>query len=161
MKLKIKKRDTGDAVLTFVRDDGSATSGRLGSGGFGAVHDLTHYAVETTLGLRQGFYGLLAQGWDIPDFEVKGTGRQLPDEALVAECIVGQLSNAVFAGKEPPAEEFNWLVRAAVEGVRPGAVAPAISADTLRQMKQTLDALLARWRALPPGETLELEFPAG
>ena len=161
VKLKIKKRGDGDAVVTFVRDNGSATSGRLGSGGFGAVHDLTHYAVETTLGLRQGFYGLLAQGWDIPDFEVKGAARQLPDEALVAECVVGQLSNVIFAGAEPRAEEFNWLVKSAVAGVRPGASAPSISEDTLRQMKQTLNALLTRWRTLPPGETLELDFPTG
>ncbi|MDI1337225.1 MAG: hypothetical protein PSU94_13660 [Lacunisphaera sp.] len=160
MKLKIKKHDAGDAVVTCVRDDGSATSGRLGAGGFGAVHDLTHYAVETTLGLRQGFYGLLAAGWNIPDFELQGAAQQLPEEALVAECIVGQLSNVVFATQEPRAEEFNWLVGSAVAGVRPGARAPAISDDVLRRMKQSLDTLLARWRALPAGKTLELEYPA-
>lgn len=158
--VKFKKRGESDPVVTFVRDDGSSTSGRLGSGGFGAVHDLAHYAVETTLGLRSGFYGLLAQGWDIPDFEVKGTARQLPDEAVVAECIIGQLGNALFAGREPSADEFNWLVRSAVDGVRPGAVVPAISVETLRLIWRTLDALLARWRALPPGDTLELDFPA-
>lgn len=160
MKLKIKKQDDGSGVLIFVRADGSATSGRLGSGGFGAVHDLTHYAVETTLGLRQGFYGLLAQGWDIPGFAVKGAAHQLPDEALVTECIVGQLTNVVFAAREVAAEEFNWLVRSAVDGVRPGAAVPPINAEILRQMRHTLDALLARWRSLPPGETLELDYPA-
>ena len=106
MKLKIKKRDNGDAVMTFVRDDGSATSGRLGAGGFGAVHDLTHYVVESTLGLRAGFFGLLAQGWNIPDFEVRSAARQLPDESIVAECIVGQLTNAVIGGHAPSADEF-------------------------------------------------------
>ena len=175
-------------------------------GGLGAAHDLTHYAVETTLGLRQGFYGLLAQGWDIPGFEAKGTARQLPDEVLVTECIVGQLTNIVFAGRAAAAGElnaalspallpgaspgdstrglhspagaglawrrpnltggtpqqvagnvstFNWLVRSAVDGVRPGAAMPGINAEILRQMRHTLDVLLARWRALPPGGTLE------
>jgi hypothetical protein len=159
VKLKLKKRDGGDTIVTFVRADGSSTSGRLGSGGFGAVHDLTHYAVETTLGLRQGFYGLLAQGWDIPGFEVKGAAHQLPDEALVTECNVGQLTNVVFAAREVAAEEFNWLVRSAVDGVRPGAAVPPINAEILRQMRHSLDALLARWHALPPGETLELKYP--
>ena len=158
MKLKIKKRDNGDAVMTFVRDDGSATSGRLGSGGFGAVHDLTHYVVESTLGLRAGFFGLLAQGWNIPDFEVKGTARQLPDESIVAECIVGQLTNAVFGGHEPSADEFNWLVSQAVAGVRPGAPAPTVSTETLQRLKQRLGELLAQWRTLSSGGTLELEF---
>ncbi|MBI2813531.1 MAG: hypothetical protein HYX71_04550 [Opitutae bacterium] len=160
MKVKLKKHAGGEAVVTFVRTDGSAASGRIGSGGFGAVHDLTHYAVETTLGLRQGFYGLLAQGWDIQDFEVKGAAHQLPDEAIVTECIVGQLGNAVFAGREPAVEEFNWLVRSAVDGVRPGAAVPVIDAESLRLIWHTLEALLARWRALPPGETLGLDYPA-
>lgn len=160
MRIHLKKRAGGEAVVTFVRADGSATSGRLGSGGFGAVHDLTHYTVETTLGLRQGFYGLLAQNWDIPDFELPGAARQLPDEALVAECIVGQLSNAVFARHEPAVDEFNWLVHSAVDGVRPGAAVPSINAEILHQLWRTLDTLLARWRSLPPGETLELEYPS-
>ena len=158
MKLKIKKRDNGDAVMTFVRDDGSATSGRLGAGGFGAVHDLTHYVVESTLGLRAGFFGLLAQGWNIPDFEVKSAARQLPDESIVAECIVGQLTNAVIGGHEPSADEFNWLVAAAVAGVRPGVHAPAVSAEVLQRMNRQLGGLLAQWRALPPGGAIALEF---
>ena len=29
---------------------------------------LTHFAVETTLGYAHGFYGLVADGWDIADF---------------------------------------------------------------------------------------------
>lgn len=123
------------------------------------MDDLTHYAVETTLGLHQGFYGLLATGWNIPDFEVKGATWQLPDEALVAECIVGQLINAVFVGREPPAEDFKWLVRSAVDGVRPGTTVPVVDAEILRQTRHTLGGLPARWRALPPGGALELEYP--
>lgn len=160
MKVKIKKQDDGSGLLIFVRAGGSATSGRLGSGGFGAVHDLTHYAVETALGLRQGFYGLLARGWAIPGFAEKGAAHRLPDEALVTECIVGQLTNVVFAAREVAAEEFNWLVRSAVDGVRPGAAGPVINVEILRQMRHTLDALLARWRSLPPGGTPELEYEA-
>ena len=158
VKIKIKKKADGDAVVTFVRADGSATSGRLGSGGFCAVHDLTHYVVESTLGLRAGFYGLLAQGWDIPDFETKGAARQLPDESIVAECIVGQLTNAAFGGHELSVADFNWLVGQAVAGVRPGASTPTVSEETLQRMQEQLGELLAQWRALPPGAALELEY---
>jgi hypothetical protein len=158
VKLKIKKKSDSDALVTFVRDDGTATSGRLGSGGFGAVHDLTHYVVETSLRLRSGFFGLLAQGWNIPDFEAKGADARLPDEAVVAECVVGQLSNVVFAGQPVSADDFNWLVTQAVTGVRPGAAAPSISAETFAHMQQQLSDLLVQWRALPLGNALELEF---
>ena len=34
----------------------------------GVLHDLIHYVVETTLGYREAFFGLLAAGWDIQDF---------------------------------------------------------------------------------------------
>ena len=158
MQLQLKKKAGGEPVITFVRDDGSGTSGRLGTGGFGAVHDLTHFVVETTLGLRQGFYGLLADGWDIPDFAAKGHAARLPDEAIVVECIVGQLTNAIFAGNVPAADEFNWLVAEAVRAVRPRAAAPAVSAAVLAAMRQQVDAHLAAWRALPVGQTLTLAF---
>jgi hypothetical protein len=124
------------------------------------VHDLTHYAVETTLGLSGGFYGLLAAGWNIPDFEVKGTGRRLADEAVVAECIVGQLTNAVFGGAAVTTADFNWLVGEAVRAVRPGAAVPVVDDATFRTLRESLAGLLDRWRALPPGETFELPWPA-
>jgi hypothetical protein len=161
VKLKIKKKNDGAAAVTFVRADGSTTSGRLGSGGFGAVHDLTHYVVESSLRLSSGFLGLLAQGWNIPDFEIKGTAARLPDEAIIAECIVGQLTNTVFGGQSLSIADFNWLVAQAVAGVRPHAIVPCISSETLAGMQQQLGRLLDQWRALSPGQVLELKFPSG
>ena len=38
-----------------------------------ALHDLTHFAVETTFQYNRGFYGLLAEGWDFDD--VTGNGN--------------------------------------------------------------------------------------
>jgi len=160
VKLGLKKAKDGRPSVTFVRADGTGTTGRLGSGDFGPVHDLTHYAVETTLGLRQGFYGLLAQGWNIIDFEAKGTAARLPDEAIVSECIVGQLTNAVFGGQEVTIADFNWLVREAIVAQRSAAAIPVIDDNAFRTMREQLAVLLARWRALPPGETLELPWPA-
>ena len=158
LTLRLKKKTASAAVVTFARADGTTTSGRLGHGDFGAMHDLTHYVVESTLRLRLGFFGMVADGWNIPDFEIKHASRQWPDEALAAECIVGQLSDAIFGEHELDATDFNWMVTQAIAGVRPGAKFRAIRADELRAIKQRLDELLDRWRALPAGETLELEF---
>ncbi|SDR93980.1 hypothetical protein [Opitutus sp. GAS368] len=160
MKVGLKKAKDGRPTVTFVRADGSSTTGRLGAGDFGPVHDLTHYAVEMTLGLQQGFYGLLAAGWNITDFEEKGTAARLPDEAIVAECIVGQLTNTVLGGPEVTTADFSWLVREAVRAQRPAAAVPAIDDAAFRTMRERLAVLLTRWRALPPGETLELPWPA-
>ena len=144
MKVCLKKAKDGRPTVSFVRADGSSTSGRLGAGDFGPVHDLTHYAVETTLGLRQGFYGLLAAGWNIPDFEVKGTGARLPDEAIVAECLIGQLSNIVFGGQEITVADFNWLVAEAAHAQRPGAAVPVVDDTAFRTMRERLANLLDR-----------------
>lgn len=160
MIFRLTKRDDGSAAMTFVRADGSTTGGRLGAGAFGAWHDLAHYAVEGALGLSSGFFGLLIAGWNLADFAAKGVAARLPDEAIVAECIVGQLTNEVFAGRIPVSDEFNVLVGEAVAGVRPSAVAPKLSDDQLAALHTQLLALVAQWRALPPGQTLELRYPA-
>jgi hypothetical protein len=158
LTLRLKKSADGATVVSFVRPDGTSTTGRLGTGGFGAVHDLTHYVVESTLGFRQGFLGLVAAGRDLADFEVKHANREWPDEALVAECIVGQFTNAWFAGTAPLPDEFNWLVRAAVDAVRPGAVAPPLGAAELAAMWRQLTELTELWRAVPPGGSFSVEF---
>src|SRR5580692_5319898 len=68
LRLRFKKKNDGQCVLTAVRADGSSTSSNIGTvSGFGPVHDLTHLVVEKTLGIRNGFLGLLAQGRDIQD----------------------------------------------------------------------------------------------
>lgn len=156
MKFQLKKRGGGEAIITLVRDDGTSTSGQLGQAGFGAVHDLTHYVVETTLPSRAGFFGLLADGWNIADFERKGAAHHIPDAAIAVECLVGQLSNIVFNGRALAAEEFNWLVAEALRGVRPNATAPTVDEAALSDMVAQLTALTRRWRELSPGGAIEL-----
>ena len=53
-------------TLTCIRDDGSVTWTYLHHEF--ALQDLAHYVVETTLGLENAFLGLIAKGYDIPDF---------------------------------------------------------------------------------------------
>jgi hypothetical protein len=58
-------RRSDDAVIFELRraDDTTTWQRRTGpTAEFFAVHHLTHHAVETTLGYREGFYGLVASG---------------------------------------------------------------------------------------------------
>ena len=82
--IRMKKHPDGRASLTCVRADGTSTwqTPKAAQGHFFAQHDLTHYAVETILGCRQGFYGLLADGWNITDFGVPWPRGPMPAEAL-------------------------------------------------------------------------------
>ena len=68
LRIRLKRGRDGPNTLVCIRPDGSQTMQHDKTGGFFAVHDLTHYAVETTLNHKRGFYGLVAEGWDLGDF---------------------------------------------------------------------------------------------
>jgi hypothetical protein len=98
-------------------------------------HDLMQFVVEHKLGIREGFWGLLANGASFAS--VPGRRPTRPGRALVrahygalvsAEGVVNAHYAAWKHGKSTP-------------------VGPA------------LDAMRARWMSLPAGEPLVLEWP--
>jgi len=160
LSLRFRNRADANAQLVLTREDGSFTAGDIGPPmGYGPAHDLAHYVVESTLHLAEGFLGLVASGWEIPDFEVKGTAARLPSEALYAETAAGQLSSEHMLGQPSSAEDFNWSMRAKVESSkRADFVVPTIDAAQLDGMRARLMELHCEWYAVPPGGMLELEF---
>jgi len=145
--IHMKKKTDGFAALSCVRADGSVTWQRQdgAQGRFFPLHDLTHYAVETVLDLR-GFYSLLAAGWDLSDFGNPWPRGPLPPEAHTVEQIVGFLDTERASGREWSATDLRL------------AAPYAVSEEDLRQVREARRGLFARWAALPPGETLELQF---
>lgn len=113
--IRFTKRPDGAVVLKCVRADGSTTWQRVDDNhaAFFPLHDLTHYAVETELAFRRGFFGLLAEGWDIAETTGK-TGRgPLPNEALEVEYLV-----SAFAAERAGRESFGRGIQSAVLNVR-------------------------------------------
>lgn len=160
--VQLTKRAGGVAILRCVRADGSATwqrhEGRQAA--FFPLHDLTHYAVETTLGCREGFYGLLAGGWDIADTGGKGARGPLPSEAIYVEHLVGFLDTERAGGAEWTAADF--AAEAATKGIDHAFRAGAAPSDAdLARIRARREELFARWALLPAGETLELPFDRG
>jgi len=158
--IAIKKKTDGSASLACRRADGSVTWQRQegAQGRFFPRHDLTHYAVESALGLDQAFFGLVASGWEFSDFGQPWPRGPLPAPALAAELIVGYLDTERAAGTTWSAGEFNAK---AAEFFRARGQAPGFElreAD-LEQIRRARASLFARWDALPPGATLELPFP--
>lgn len=156
--IRIKKKPDGSAALSGTRADGSVTWQRQ-DGKIGQVfplHDLTHYAVETTLGFRSAFYGLLADGWNISDFGTPEMKPRLTAEALLAETIVGCFDLERMTGTQSTLDEINARVAeyAAENGLEPR---PLTDEDVTR-VRTMRSELFARWRALEPGEALELPF---
>lgn len=156
----MKKRSDGGAVLSCTRDDGSVTWQRHEgkNAAFFPLHDLTHYAVEMTLGHARGFYGLLAEGWDIGDFGAPWPRGPMPDEALSSELIVGFLDAERSSGTRWSAADFENKVALyfAERGAKPQWT--PLTADDLERVRAAASQLTARWRALHDGESMEFVF---
>ena len=161
--IRIKKKTDGAAALSCTRADGSVTwqrqEGQLGK--FFPLHDLTHYAVECVLDLPRAFYGLLAEGWDLTDFGKTGTKGSLPEDALLAELIVGFFDLERATGTLSNAEEFNEKVRSWYADHNRVPTSFRMSDAQLTRIRQVRADAFASWRALPPGDTMEIPFERG
>jgi hypothetical protein len=148
LAIEIAKRQDGAGVLRCTRADGSVTWQKQEKhGAFYALHDLTHYAVETTLGYNGGFFGLIAQGWEVDETTGKGARGPLPPEALEVEKIVGLLDSERGAGALHSLEDFN-------------AHSPRqLTAEQLQAVRAARARLFHRWGDVPAGQNLELRFP--
>lgn len=157
--IQIKKKTDGSAALSCRRADGSVTwqhhAGRQGR--FFPRHDLTHYAVETVLAHLGGFYGLVADGWDLADFGHPWPRGPLPADALASELIVGFLDGERAAGVEWPAAQFNASA-VSYYGQYGLSDAYVLTDHELRRIREKRRELFAQWAALPADETLELRF---
>src|ERR1700689_2287616 len=105
--VQISKRADGGGVLHCTRADGSMTwQKQTRHAAHFALHDLTHFAVELTLGFQRGFFGLIAEGWEIGDTTGKGARGPLPAEAIEVEHIVGMFDTERGSGVLLTAEDF-------------------------------------------------------
>src|ERR1700733_13566672 len=147
LRIEISKRTDGAGVLRCIREDGSVTWQKQAKhGAYFALHDLTHYAVETALGYHRGFFGLIAEGWEVEDTTGKGARDPLPAEALEVERIVGLFDSERGSGMLWTAEEFN--------GFAPRALTDA----DIQKVRALRGELFRRWSAVVTGQKLELEF---
>jgi hypothetical protein len=134
-------------VLRCARQDGSVTwQKQARHAAHFALHDLTHYAVETGLGYRHGFFGLIAQGWEVEDTTGKGARGALPSEAIEVERIVGLFDSERASGVLWSTEEFNEF-------------APRLLTEAeIQKVRALRGELFQRWSAIDAGQTLELHY---
>jgi len=146
LSIQMAKRADGAGVLSCVRGDGSRTWQKQNSktAAHFAFHDLTHYAVETTLGYRRGFFGLISEGWEIEDTTGKGARGALPAEVLEVEGIVGMFDRERGSGVMWTADEFNQY------SPRP------LSQEELIAVRACRADLFRRWSEVAVGAKLEL-----
>ena len=159
--IEFAKRKDGNTILRCIRDDGSSTWQRNENqhARFFPLHDLTHYAVESELGFAQGFFGLVAAGWNIEETTGKSARGPLPRETLEVEHLVSLFAAEWNSGPSWNASDFNEHTTAFAKANR--LPAPRSLADEqVKRVRDRFNELAARWRDLPDGETLRFEFPA-
>ena len=157
--IRFTRRTDGSVVFELRRPDGTTTwQKRAGPAAeFFVVHDLTHYAVESELGLRRAFYGLVAEGWDLADFGTPWPRGPMPSEALPAEFLVGCFDTARAAATPLTAADCNRS--AATYFAAAGMASPAALTDeVLARVRDRVADLVWRWQSVPPGGSLELAF---
>ena len=159
MIIEFAKQKDGSAVLRCMRDDGSISwqkqEGKYAT--FFPIHDLMHYAVETELGFRRGFYGLIAEGWEIAETTGKTPRGALPNETLEVEYLVSAFSAERASGAVSTAAEFNDLA-ATFARAKEMPNPRELSDDELARVRSRFNELAMQWRSLAPSSTLELAF---
>jgi len=145
--------------LRCVREDGSQTACELPRQGI-LPHDLIHALVESRLGLRDGFLGLVARGADIA-FSAQAFSEYIDParhaEVAVAESVVEGLQAQLWSGAFDAAAFRDGVAGAcAMRGV----AAPDLAMlDARTELFEAARVLGERWHALPAGGEWRWRFP--
>jgi hypothetical protein len=155
MRIILQKGIDGPDSLTCLRADGSSTHAELSPAS--PYHDLPHLVVERALGLREGFWGMIAQGHAIADYNLPNETRpfQISAEGYQAEFLATLVQSALVTG-EVSAAYVEMLRTASVAASLPFPALPA--PDVLQQLIADAQALTSAWTRLPAGGEMLLEF---
>ena len=159
MTIRIKKGADDRTALSCIRADGSTTWQRQEGGlaRFFPHHDLTHYAVESVLGFREGFYGLVSAGWDLSDFGTPWPRGKIPPQANISEMVVGFFDLERRSGERGSAEDLNRQLAAyCTEKGLP--LERQLTEEDLAAVRAVRADLFARWAAVERGNALEVVF---
>jgi hypothetical protein len=154
---KLGKSDKLDR-LTYRRADGSMTEAVMPRQGI-LPHDLIHYVVESGLGLRHGFTGMVARGANVT-FAMETThdpaGKDVQTEAIQVEAIVEALQSQLWSGQFDNADFLEGVRTACLMHDRPAFVFS--EADAGQRLFDAVLALDAEWQAIPFHGSLTLQF---
>lgn len=133
-------------------------------------HDLEHYVVETTLGLRRGFWGSVAEGAVFGGMHLID-GRRRPRATEKASAI-GKANSSHLGEAESLVGGFGRIVEQSMDrDIARCRVELQRVAATIRHTRRPIDgaeitqvcaawrAMQARWDALPVGEALSVDWP--
>jgi hypothetical protein len=155
MLLQITRHTGKPQIISYQRDDGTATW--MKADNFFVQHDISHYAIEKTLGYTGAFMGMLNSGMDIRDFEDREKRLRLTvtREACYAENMANLFLIDAVNGNF---DNFNEVLAASFVNMQQAFDAPVLTNTEVDAVRQCLKDLLTQWTALAPEETMILHF---
>jgi hypothetical protein len=159
VKILLRKISDQRHELTIVREGGPRESVTCETRSL-FLHDLLHYAVESTALIDGGFWGSLSRGRTLAEMNDRTGGAFSPTEAAemaAVEQLVGALHGAAkgLAAAEVVAGIRRYAAALAT------AAPPWLTEPLVEAVQERLRGLVGAWRATPYGGTLELAWPPG
>jgi hypothetical protein len=158
MQIQLIKGGLGPDELCCVRRDGSKVRGTLQPNS--VFHDIAHFVVEMQLLIPDGFWGMIAQGYALEDYDLPNELRpfQISDQGYRAEFLATLVQSATSTGQL--SETYvEFLKRATLSANLPFPELPP--AEILQQMIVDTQKLWKQWADLPAGSSLEMRFGVG
>jgi len=165
MRIEIARHGAEERVAV-VRADGSSARFRIPRKG-PISHDIVHYCVESALGMRNGFWGMVASGEDpgaIADLAKVGghasAQRAVAPDASLVELLQAERLVECFEAESWSVGEDDAGLLAMAEAGWAASHVPALdlSGEALAPVRAKLAELGGRWRALADGEPLVMEW---
>jgi len=173
MHLRLTRLDERRYETVITRSDG-VTYLVKGVGHMGTIpHDLAHFVVERALGIRQGFWGSVADGAVFGSL-THVSGRRRPQAAQRSksvlkanatalteiEILVGLFDTAHADGLAADSPELRDRLRRYV-WTPPGQPPRQFTDAQIAAVCSGWEEMLRAWDQLPIGEALDLDWPEG
>jgi hypothetical protein len=169
MKLAVTRLDhQGKYETTVTRNDGVSYRLKGVAHMFAIPHDLAHFLIEKALGLKNGFWGNIADGAVFRSMDYIG-GRRRPKAVERSENLLKENAAALSEAEvlvrifndtiEQGHRENSDVLRERLEGrlARPGPKFRRFNAGEIAGVYSAYRDMLSKWQELPVGGRLELD----
>lgn len=142
-------------VFSCKRADGSITWKQVGD--FFILHDLGHYVVESILHLKNGFFGMVAKGTDITDFDLPKEKRviEITSEAIFTEHLVNYIVIDFTQGRMANFVETFSAIND--KNIEPDLL-KQLKECKLEQIRKKYNDLIVQWKSVSIAGSMNLLF---
>jgi hypothetical protein len=155
VKIQIKKRANSKHIISYVRD--GLETYWIEADSFLVLHDVCHFAIETTLEYKTAFWGLVNSGINPSDFEdkEKRDSLNLSNEAWYAEHLANLFLIEYTQGTF---ENINEVFKQCMLEHNPNVAMKQFSDSEIEAIRTSLRQLINSWNIVEDENFLTLEF---